>query len=85
MQLFAQVQIIEEDTNTQRDFSRHLNSAFGSVASTFNRRNSRDKQSSSAFLPRWNDGQTPSSNFDEFVEELEDGEQCVQHQEGNNE
>jgi cereblon len=83
--LFAQVQTIEEDTNTQRDFSRHLNSAFGSVASTVNRRNSRDKQSSSAFLPRWNDGQTPSSNFDEFVEEPEDGEQYVQHREGNNE
>lgn len=33
MQLFAQVQIIEEDTKTLGDFPRHLNRAFGSMAS----------------------------------------------------
>jgi len=82
MQLFAQVQIIEEDTKTLGDFPRHLNSAFGSMASAFNRRSGRDEHYPSGLLPRWNDKESQISSVDEFVVEPEDAEQHVQHQEG---
>lgn len=81
LQLFAQVQIIEEDTMTLGDFPRHLNSAFGSMASVFNRRNGRDKQYPSGLSPHVSDGLSQISSVDEFVEEPEDGEQHGQHEE----
>jgi hypothetical protein len=75
MQLFAQVQIIEEDTNTLGYFSRRLNNAFGPLASSFNRRNGRDKQNpTTTSLPHRNNRESHVSSVDEFVEELEDEE-----------
>lgn len=81
MQLFAQVQIVEEDTKTLGYFSRHLNTAFGSLASSFNRKNGREKQYSTGLLPQYNDRKSHVSSLDEFVEEPEDEEQFGQHQE----
>ncbi|KAG0578077.1 hypothetical protein M758_5G197300 [Ceratodon purpureus] len=73
--LFAQVQIIEEDTKTLGYFSRHMNTAFGPLASTFNRRNGRDKQNPTTSLPHCKIRVTHVSSVDEFVEESEDEEQ----------
>lgn len=72
--LFAQVQIIEEDTNTLGYYSRRLNNAFGPLASSYNRRNGRDKQNPTTSLPHRNNRESHVSSVDEFVEELEDEE-----------
>ena len=72
MQLFAQVQIIEEDTRALRDFSRHLNDAFAPLASSFNRSDGRDKQCPTALQPKYNKRESHVASVDEFVEEPED-------------
>lgn len=74
--LFAQVQIIEEDTKKLGDFPGRFNHAFSPMASVFKRRTGRAKHSPTGLLS----GYAPrAASEDEFFEEPEDAEPNVNY------
>ncbi|XP_024367647.1 uncharacterized protein [Physcomitrium patens] len=69
--LFAQVQIVEEDTKKLGDFPGRFNNAFSPMASVFKRRTGRAKPYPTGLSPGW---ELQAASEDEFYEEPEDVE-----------
>lgn len=74
MQLFAEVQIIKDDSE---NVTRVPRAAFSSMAPVYKRRSGRAKRAPSGLppVPNWTDGESQAASGEDYYEETEAPEQ----------